>query len=360
MYYYFLMDLSKDRILITGGCGYIGSHTSLLLLEIGYSIIIVDSNVNSSAKIIDKINQITLDKSIDIKEKLTFYKGDIRDYSFLNNIFENEKANGNDISFVIHFAGLKSVSISRKKPLEYWDVNIGGTITLLKVMKNFGCKSIIFSSSATVYQSTNNSLLTEKDKLNPINPYGHTKEAIEKFLKDIFDSSETNYKIASLRYFNPIGAHFSGLIGENPVGSPNNIFPTICKVAAGQQSFLEVFGNDWDTEDGTCIRDYVHVMDVALGHIKTLEFLLRNNNQYLIMNLGTGKGTSVLELINKFQNVNNIEIPYKFTSRRKGDTGNVIADNTLLFETLGWKPTRNIEEMCEEGWRWKINYPHGF
>ena len=360
MYYYFLMDLSKERILITGGCGYIGSHTSLLLLEKGYSVIIVDSNINSSPKIIDKICKIAIHKSINIKEKISFYKGDLRDYSFLENIFEKEKASGNNISFVIHFAGLKSVSISKSNPLEYWDVNIGGTINLLKVMKNFDCKSIIFSSSATVYQSTKNSLLTENDKLNPINPYGKTKEVIEKFLKDIFDSSETNFKIASLRYFNPIGAHFSGLIGENPVGNPNNIFPTICKVAAKQQSFLEIFGNDWDTEDGTCIRDYIHVMDVALGHIKTLEFLLKKRHIYLIMNLGTGKGTSVLELINKFQEINNIEIPYKFTPRRKGDTGTVIADNTLLFETLGWKPTRNIEDMCKEGWRWKMNYPEGF
>ncbi len=353
------MELSKERILITGGCGYIGSHTSLLLLEMGYSIVVVDSNINSSPKILDKIHQIALNKSIDIKEKLTFYKGDIRDYSFLNNIFENEKAIGNDISFVIHFAGLKSVSISKSKPLEYWDVNIGGTINLLRVMKSFECKNIIFSSSATVYETTKNLLLTENDKLKPINPYGHTKVAIEKFLKDIFDSSESNYKIASLRYFNPIGAHFSGLIGENPIGNPNNIFPIICNVAARQQSFLEVFGNDWDTGDGTCIRDYVHVMDVALGHIKTLEFLLKNNHKFLIMNLGTGKGTSVLELINKFQNVNNIEIPYKFTPRRKGDNAKVIADNTLLFKTLGWKPTRNIEEMCKEGWRWKMNNPNG-
>lgn len=354
------MDLSKKKILITGGCGYIGSHTSLLLLEKGYSIIIVDSNINSSAKIIDKIHKIALDKFINIKDRLKFYKGDIRNYSFLKNIFDEEKFNGNDISFVIHFAGLKSVSTSKLKPLDYWDVNIGGTITLLKVMKNFECKNIIFSSSATVYESTKNVLLNEKDKLNPINPYGHTKEAVEKILKSIFDGSETNCRIASLRYFNPIGAHFSGLLGENPVGNPNNIFPTICKVALGQQPFLEIYGNDWDTKDGTCIRDYVHVMDVAIGHIKTLEFLLKKKHKHLIMNLGTGKGTSVLELINKFQKVNNINIPYKFTSRRKGDMGKVIADNTLLFETLGWKPTRKIEEMCQEGWRWKMNSPLGF
>ena len=313
--YHFDMDLSKEKVLITGGCGYIGSHTSLLLLERGYRIIIVDSNINSSSKVIDKINDIASNKALNIKENLTFYKGDIRDYNFLKNIFKIEKERGYHISFVIHFAGLKSVSLSRKKPLEYWDVNIGGTINLLKVMNMFECKSIIFSSSATVYEPTFNSLLTE-NKLSPINPYGHTKEAIEKILKSMFDSTNSNCRIA-LRYFNPIGAHSSGLIGENPVGKPNNIFPTINNVASGQQTYLEVFGDDWDTEDGTCIRDYVHVMDVAMGHIKTLEFLIENDYHHLIMNLGTGLGTSVLELIKKFEKVNNVKIPLSFHQGEK-------------------------------------------
>jgi len=354
------MAFNKNKVLITGGCGYIGSHTAVNLLKAGFNVVLLDSNINSSPNVVKNISKIAFEKESIPHKRLSFYKGDIRDVVFLNNLFEKENETGQKISFVIHFAGLKSVRDSSLSPLEYWDSNVIGSLKLLEMMKKYNCKNIIFSSSATVYNSKSNNKISENDTINPINPYGNTKITIEKILKDIFKSDPNNWRIACLRYFNPIGAHPSGYLGENPLGTPNNIFPLIMNVALGQASNLEVYGNDWDTPDGTCIRDYIHVMDVSEGHIKTLEYLLKNDCQFISLNIGTGKGTSVLELINTFKKVNKVDIPYKFSDRRKGDLMKVVADNSLSLSILKWKPILTIQEMCKDGWKWKILNPKGY
>ena len=284
------------NILVTGGAGFIGSHTCLLLLEKGYEVHVVDSFVNSSPKSLDKILEIIKLKNSSIVPKLNIYNGDLRDKKFLENLFFDLHKNNKKIGEIIHFAGLKSVSESVKFPLLYWEVNVISSINLLEIMKKYNCNTFVFSSSATLYVQKENSLLTENSELDPINTYGKTKLTIEIILKDIFESTKTNLKMASLRYFNPIGAHFSGLIGENPVGKPNNIFPLILNTALGIQKQLEIYGNDWPTKDGTAIRDYIHVMDLAEAHIDILENLFQNNRTFINLNVGTGIGTSVLEL----------------------------------------------------------------
>ena len=335
-------------ILVTGGTGFIGSHTSLVLLEMGYELFIVDSLVNSDEDVIQKINNI----SKQTNDKLHFYKGDLRDKNFLKKVFNEAFKMLKPIEAVIHFAGLKAVGESVSEPIKYWSNNVYGTINLLELMKDFNCNTLIFSSSATVYGLSDNNKLSEDSKIEPINPYGSTKNAIENFLRDCYKSENDKWKIINLRYFNPIGAHPSGLIGENPKGVPNNIFPLINKVALGQISHLNVFGNDWDTLDGTGVRDYIHVMDLAEGHVKALEYLFENNSLIMNLNLGTGKGTSVLELINVFKRVNNVEVPMVFAERRKGDFANVIADNTKAKKVLNWFPNRDLEQMCRDGWSW--------
>ncbi len=342
------------KILVTGGCGFIGSHTSYLLAKSGIKVIILDSNINSSEKVINCI-QFLLSKELATNQNLEFVKGDIRDEILVKQIFEKAKHNNEPISSVIHFAGLKSVAESVSNPLKYWDANVQGSIKLLQVMDQYECRTIVFSSSATIYGVSDGSLLSEKSPLNPCNPYGDTKYVIERLLEDIFVNSNQNWKIANLRYFNPIGAHESGLIGENPVGTPNNIFPILTKVAIGEIPKIQIYGTDWPTHDGTGIRDYIHVMDLAYGHIKALEFLEKNNSQMLNINLGTGKGTSVLDLINIFQRVNNVNIDYEFTKRRKGDYGIVVADNSLAKKVLNWSAKRSIDDMCRDGWRWQLN-----
>ena len=348
------------NILVTGGAGFIGSHTCLLLLEKGYEVHVVDSFVNSSPKSLDKILEIIKLKNSSIDPKLNIYNGDLRDKKFLENLFFDLHKNNKKIDGIIHFAGLKSVSESVKYPLLYWEVNVIGSINLLEIMKKYNCNTFVFSSSATLYVQKENSLLSESSELNPINTYGKTKLTIEIILKDIFEASITNLKMASLRYFNPIGAHFSGLIGENPVGKPNNIFPLILNTALGIQKQLEIYGNDWPTKDGTAIRDYIHVMDLAEAHINILENLFQNNRTFINLNVGTGIGTSVLELIKIFEKVNNTKVPYVFSKRRLGDACSVIADNSTLINKFKIVPKFSIEDMCRDGWKWKKKNPIGY
>ncbi len=348
-----------DSILVTGGAGFIGSHTCINLLKKGYKVYVLDSLINSSIKAIDAIKNICSKNSNFLISNLKFFEGDLCDENCLEKIFVGALAENNPIKSVIHFAGLKSVNDSTKDPIKYWEVNVSGTIKLLKMMGKHKCKTIVFSSSATVYGLSKYKNIPEYSEIKPINPYGNTKSIVEKLLKDAF-CNHPNWKIASLRYFNPIGAHPSGLIGENPKGTPNNIFPILTQVATRKRDKLSIFGKDWSTKDGTGVRDYIHVMDLAEGHVKTLEFLKGNKPMNLIMNIGTSKGTSVLELIETFQRVNNIEIPYIFESRREGDVARLVAENSFLKKTLNWAPNRSLEEMCIDGWKWQTINPYGF
>ena len=343
------------KILVTGGCGFIGSHTCLALLERNYEVWVVDSLVNSSCLALERIKKLS-NKSKNLK----FFKGDLRDINFMREVFQSAINNDLPISGVIHFAGLKSVSESINKPTKYWDVNVNGTINLIRVMEESNCRSIVFSSSATIYGVKDDSPIKESFDIESINPYGNTKIVIEKLLKDLYLSSPDEWRISSLRYFNPIGAHESGLIGEDPLGIPNNIFPLIMQVGMRRISKLQVFGNDWDTQDGTGVRDYIHVLDLADGHILAMEYLFNRKPQIINLNLGTGTGTSVLELINTFERVNNVSIPYEFTDRRRGDYATVIADNSKLVKVLNWEPKRDLLKMCVDGWRWQKSNPKGY
>ena len=343
------------RILVTGGCGFIGSHTCLELLEKNYEVWVVDSLVNSSHLVLERIKKLS-NKSNNLK----FFKGDVRDINFIRKVFQKAINNDIPISGVIHFAGLKSVGESIDEPIKYWDVNVNGTISLIRVMEESNCRSIVFSSSATIYGIKDDTPIKESFDIESINPYGTTKIVIEKLLKDLYLSSPDEWRIISLRYFNPIGAHESGLIGEDPLGIPNNIFPLLMQVCMRRINKLQVFGNDWDTKDGTCVRDYIHVLDLADGHILAMEYLFNHNPQIMNLNLGTGTGTSVLELINTFERVNNVSIPYEFTERRKGDYASVIADNSKLVKVLNWQPRRDLLKMCMDGWRWQKSNPKGY
>tara|TARA_B100000242_G_scaffold294243_1_gene275705 strand:- start:3351 stop:4406 length:1056 start_codon:yes stop_codon:yes gene_type:complete len=349
-----------ETILVTGGTGYIGSHTCLKLLENNYKVIVFDSLINSSEIVINKLKDLLRHRINNIDERIIFFQGDIRNKESIEKIFEKYSIKKNFIKAVIHFAGLKSVSESIQNPILYWDVNIKGSINLLEVMQKYGCKNIIFSSSATIYSQKNKIPYNENGRLFPINPYGNTKLTIENLLKDIYNSQPKEWRICNLRYFNPLGAHPSGVIGENPKGIPNNIFPIILNVASNKLSKIQIFGNDWNTNDGTCIRDYIHVMDLAEGHIASLNYLLINNPQINNFNLGTGLGTSVLSLINTFEETNNIPIPYEFIRRREGDLPFVVADIKKSKEILNWVPKFNIKDMCKDGWKWKSLNPEGY
>ena len=337
------------NILLTGGCGFIGSHTCLSLLEKGYRVTILDSLINSNSDVIQRIKLLIIKNNL-LFENLNFQFGDLKDRPFLEKLFY--ESNGFD--GVIHFAGLKAVGESVKAPIKYWENNVYGTINLLSIMDQFECKTIIFSSSATIYGKSS-SKINENSPIAPINPYGSTKFAIENLLKDIYKNPLNNWRIINLRYFNPIGAHESGLLGESPKGRPNNIFPLIIKVAAKELDNLMIYGKDWDTRDGTGIRDYIHVMDLAEAHTKSLEFLFLEEKKFLNLNIGTGLGTTVLELIKTFEKVNNVKVPYLFTERREGDNAITIADNSVLKSLLNWEPKRTIENMCKDGWNWQIN-----
>lgn len=330
-------------ILVTGGTGYIGSHTCVELINAGYDVVIIDNFCNSTADVADKIKKIT-GKSIKI------YNGDIRNRELLEKIFGE-----NQIEAVIHFAGLKSVNESCDKPLLYCDNNVNGTINLCHVMQKFAVKNLIFSSSATVYGDSSKAPYKETMPTGQVcNPYGRTKYFIEEILKDIYASDKT-WNITILRYFNPIGAHESALLGENPRGIPNNLMPYISQVAANKLPLLTVFGGDYDTPDGTCIRDYIHVVDLSNGHLKALEKMHTSTSGLDIYNLGTGKGYSVLELITAFEKVSGKKINYKIGARRAGDLPIVYADTQKAEKELGFKAKFDIEKMCLDSWNWQKN-----
>ena len=344
------------NILITGGAGFIGSHTCLAFLEQGFNIYVADSFINSSKNVFEKLKNI-LNSSFNFDEgKIKVFEGDIRNYKFLENIFFEASSNNEKIDGVVHLAGLKSAFQSTLNPTLYWDVNVHGFINLLKVMQANNCKTILFSSSATVYGNSGEIPFKESNLINPINPYGQTKATIEKILKDVFDSDNHCWRICSLRFFNPIGAHPSGIIGENPKGEPENIFPLILQVASGLREKLFIFGNDWPTLDGTCQRDYVHIVDLAQAHIKAMKYLLKEKNCNLSLNVGTGSSISVLELLKTFEKVNNVKVKYEFASRRDGDIPISFADTSLSKKKLDWHPKNNLENMCKDGWKWQKNF----
>ena len=336
-----------ETVLVTGGCGYIGSHTCVSLLENNYNILIVDSLVNSSKDTLDNLRKTMSLKGIESSDNIKFVKGDLRDKLWLDNVFCDCLQSNKPIKSVIHFAGLKSIYESIISPINYWDANISTTISLILSMKKYNCFSLIFSSSASVYAVNGMKLLKETDILKPLTPYGKTKLCIEEIFKDLY-FSDTNWRIASLRYFNPIGSHSLGLLPEDSKGKSSNLFPAILRTINGNQKRLPIFGKDWPTEDGTCIRDFIHVMDLAEAHVAALKFLKNNKPQNISINIGTGKGTSVLEIIETFQKVNGIDFIYDFVERRIGDQPFLVADNKLALDLLDWLPRRNIEDMCTD------------
>lgn len=333
-------------VLVTGGAGYIGSHTCVKLLEAGYDVVVLDNLSNSSPKAIGRVEEIT-------GKKIRFYECDILDKEGMRAIFKE-----NTIDSVIHFAGLKAVGESVAVPLKYYENNIAGTVYLLEVMQEFGVKKIVFSSSATVYGMTDKMPLTEDLPTSANSPYGQTKLMIEQILQDLA-VSDKDWAISLLRYFNPVGAHESGRIGENPKGIPNNLMPYITQVALGKLPQLSIFGNDYPTKDGTGVRDYIHVVDLADGHLKALD-KLNTTKGVLIHNLGTGVGYSVLDLVNAFEEANGVTIPYKFAPRRPGDVTVCYADPTKAKNELGWEAKKSIVDMCRDAWNWQKNNPNGY
>lgn len=334
-------------ILVTGGAGYIGSHTCVELLNKGYGVVVIDNLVNSNPKALERVEQIT-------GKKLSFYEADVRDRATLDKIFETH-----NIGCAIHFAGLKAVGESVAMPLEYYDNNLNSTVTLCRAMKDHGVNNIVFSSSATVYSGDNSMPLRETSHTGMCtNPYGWTKYMSEQILRDTA-KAVPDWSVVLLRYFNPIGAHESGRMGENPNGIPNNLMPYITKVAAGQLDHLTVFGNDYNTPDGTGVRDYIHVVDLAKGHVAACDYAAKHNGCEII-NLGTGVGYSVLDIVNTFSRVNQVPVPYVIGPRRDGDVDACYADPTKAKELLGWTATKTLEDMCRDSWRWQKANPNGY
>ena len=333
-------------ILVTGGAGYIGSHTCIALDEAGFEFVVFDNLCNSSLEAIKRVEKI-------IGKEINFFHGDIRDKNQLQEVFSKY-----DIDAVIHFAGLKAVGESVEKPLEYYDNNVTGSLVLFEVMKENDCKKIVFSSSATVYGDPHTTPIKEDFPLSATNPYGRCKLFIEEILRDVHVSDSQN-KIVLLRYFNPVGAHKSGTIGEDPSGIPNNLMPYISQVAVGQREYLSVFGGDYDTKDGTGVRDYIHVVDLALGHVKALQ-KIDTLEDVLTVNLGTGKGYSVLEMVHAFEKASGKKVAYKIVQRRAGDIAKCFADPSYAKEMLDWSATKGVDEMCEDSWRWQSKNPKGY
>ena len=335
------------KILVTGGAGYIGSHTCVELLNAGYDVVVVDNLYNASAKALDRVREIT-------GKDLTFYEADVLDAPKMDEIFKKEQ-----VDCVIHFAGLKAVGESVVKPLEYYKNNINGTLVLCEAMRKNGCKNIIFSSSATVYGNPAFIPITEEcPKGTPTNPYGWTKWMIEQILTDLH-TADPEWNVILLRYFNPIGAHKSGLMGEDPKGIPNNLLPYVAQVAIGKLKCLGVFGDDYDTPDGTGVRDYIHVVDLAAGHVKAIN-KIKENPGVKIYNLGTGKGYSVLDVVKAFSKACGHDVPYEIKPRRAGDISTCYSDASLAKKELGWEAKYDIYEMCEDSWRWQTMNPNGY
>ena len=334
------------KILVTGGAGYIGSNTCIELIKSGYEVVVVDNLCNSSLESIKRVEKLT-------DSDIPFHKVDVRDKQALTCVFEQYSIDG-----VIHFAGLKSVGESVDKPIEYYDTNVSGTFILAEVMREFNCKTFVFSSSATVYGNPHTVPIKEDFPISATNPYGRSKLMIEEFLQDVFIADDS-WHIALLRYFNPVGAHKSGLIGEDPNDTPNNLIPYISQVAIGKLENLSIFGGDYDTHDGTGVRDYIHVVDLAKGHIKALQ-ALKDKPQVLTVNLGTGKGYSVLDIIKAFEKASDKNIAYQIVDRRPGDIATCYADPTYAVEKLDWKAEFELDEMCEDTWRWQSMNPKGY
>ena len=333
-------------VLVTGGAGYIGSHAAVELLENGYDIVVVDNLSNSSREAINRVKELT-------GKDFPFYEYDLLDYDAIEEVFRKH-----DFDSVIHFAGLKAVGESVEIPLKYYHNNITGTLNLCRIMQKYGVKKMVFSSSATVYGNPERVPIDESFPLQATNPYGRTKLMIEEILRDLH-VADNSWRIALLRYFNPIGAHKSGRIGENPRGIPNNLMPYITQVAVGKREKLYVFGDDYDTHDGTGVRDYIHVVDLVRGHIKALEYL-DNHEGVEAFNLGTGTGYSVLDIVKTFSEVNGVEIPYEITDRRPGDVAICYANPEKANRLLNWKAEYDLKQMCEDSWRWQVQNPNGY
>lgn len=334
-------------ILITGGCGYIGSHTAIEMTKAGYDVVILDNYYNSKPEALRRTRELA-------GKDFPFYECDIRDAEGLRRVFREQK-----IDAVIHFAGLKAVGESVQKPLEYYENNVGGTVTLCQVMAEFGCKRMVFSSSATVYGMNNPSPLKEDMPTGAVtNPYGRTKYIIEEILRDVC-VSDKDWSVVLLRYFNPIGAHESGRIGEDPNGVPNNLMPYITQVAIGRREKLSVYGNDYDTHDGTGVRDYIHVVDLAKGHVAAVKYVTEHQGCE-VFNLGTGTGYSVLDMVHTFMEVNHVNVPYVITDRRPGDIATCYADPAKSTEVLGWKAQETLADMCRDSWNWQSKNPQGY
>lgn len=333
-------------ILVTGGAGYIGSHTTILLIEAGYEVILFDNFSNASKESIKRVENI-------VGQTITLIEGNVCSSEDLDAVFANDS-----IDAVIHFAGLKAVGESVDKPLKYYENNINGTITLCKTMAKYGCKSIIFSSSATVYGDPHTTPILENFPLSATNPYGRSKLFIEEILRDVY-VSDNDWNIILLRYFNPVGAHPSGTIGEDPNDVPNNLMPFIAQTAVGKRAFLSIFGNDYNTEDGTGVRDYIHVMDLAEGHVKALN-IIDSLNQVMTINLGTGTGYSVLDMVKSFEKASGRSVPYKIAPRRAGDIASCFANPQYAKQVLNWEAKHDIDAMCEDTWRWQSKNPNGY
>ena len=329
------------KILVTGGAGYIGSHTTLELCAAGQSVVVLDNLSNSHADTIEHVQSL-------FPQQLTFVRGDARDSALLNRLFTEHSFSG-----VVHFAGLKAVGESVAQPLRYFDNNLGCNMALFQAMEQAGVRRLVFSSSATVYGDPEQVPIVESSPLRVTNPYGRTKLMAEDMLRDI-QAADPRWQVAILRYFNPVGAHASGQLGERPNGTPNNLMPYITQVAAGLRDRLHVFGNDYPTPDGTGVRDYIHVVDLAQGHLAALKYLA-NTGQSLTVNLGTGHGISVLELVKTFERVNQIKVPYQIDPRRPGDVASCYADTSLATELFGWCTHLGLEDMCRDAWRWQLN-----
>lgn len=334
------------KVLVCGGAGYIGSHTVTELLARGHEVLILDNFDNASPVVLDRLERVT-------GRLIASARVDIRDAAALSEVFRSFTAD-----VVIHFAALKSVGESCQKPLDYFDNNISGTITLLRVMRNFGIRRLVFSSSATVYGTPESCPVREDAPLRVTNPYGRTKLVMEELIGDLC-AANPDFHAALLRYFNPVGAHLSGQLGEDPSGPPNNLMPYICQVAMGQRPHLNVFGNDYATPDGTGVRDYIHVMDLARAHVDAIDYLA-SQQRNLTLNLGTGQGYSVLEVVHAFEQVSGRPIPVKICPRRAGDVAACYADPALAAEQMGWRASFGLERMCEDAWRWQSSYPTGY